>query len=89
MENKNSELFISLIYSFQMQTMMALGKLKNPITEKVETDLQTAQTTIDMLEMIQEKTKNNLSEEESKFLETIIANLKLNYVDEVNKTKNN
>ncbi len=81
-ESKNSQLFISLIYTFQMQTLVALGKLKNPMTEKTETDLFSAQTTIDMLEMLKEKTKNNLNETETKYLEQALADLKLNYVEE-------
>ena len=81
-DSKNSQLFISLIYTFQMQTLVALGKLKNPMTEKTETDLFSAQTTIDMLEMLKEKTKNNLNETETKYLEQALADLKLNYVEE-------
>jgi hypothetical protein len=34
--DKNSQLFLSLIYSFQMQTWMHLGKLKNPVSDKIE-----------------------------------------------------
>ncbi|MFC2093233.1 DUF1844 domain-containing protein [Bacteroidota bacterium] len=86
-DSKNSQLFISLIYTFQMQTLVALGKLKNPMTEKTETDLFSAQTTIDMLEMLKEKTKNNLNETETKYLEQALADLKLNYVEEQAKSE--
>ena len=86
-ESKNSQLFISLVYTFQMQTLVALGKLKNPMTEKTETDLYSAQTTIDMLEMLKEKTKNNLSDTETKYLEQALADLKLNYVEEKAKSE--
>jgi len=61
--NKNTQLFVSLIYTFQMQTLVSLGKLKNPMTEETEKDLTAAQTTIDMIEMLKEKTKNNLNEQ--------------------------
>ena len=86
-DSKNSQLFISLIYTFQMQTLVALGKLKNPMTEKTETDLFSAQTTIDMLEMLKEKTKNNLNETETKYLDQALADLKLNYVEEQTRSK--
>ena len=86
-DSKNSQLFISLVYTFQMQTLVALGKLKNPMTEKTETDLYSAQTTIDMLEMLKEKTKNNLNETETKYLEQALADLKLNYVEEQTRSK--
>ncbi len=83
MENeKLTQLFYSLIYSFQMQTWMSLGKIKNPVTDKIERDLNAAQMTIDIIDMIKEKTKNNLNEQESKFIEQVLADLKLNYVQE-------
>jgi hypothetical protein len=84
-EDKTSQMFFSLIYSFQMQTWMSLGKIKSPVSDKLERDLIAAQTTIDVLDMIQTKTKGNLNEDETKFLEHVIAELKLNYVEETKK----
>jgi hypothetical protein len=83
MENdKYSQLFISLIYTFQMQAMMQMGKLKNPLTEKVERDLDAARLSIDMIEMLSEKTKSNISDDESRFLTQVLSDLRLNYVEE-------
>ncbi len=59
--------------------------MKNPITDKIERDLQQAQISIDILDMLAEKTKGNLSEEESRLLKGILQELKLNYVDESTK----
>ena len=84
-DSKNTQLFVSLIYTFQMQTLVSLGKLKNPITEKTEKDLTAAQTTIDMIEMLKEKTKNNLNEQESKYIDQALSELKLNFVAEQTK----
>ncbi|MEO8665968.1 MAG: DUF1844 domain-containing protein [Ignavibacteria bacterium] len=84
-EEKNKQLFLSLIYSFQMQGMMQLGKLSNPMTNKSERELDGAQVTIDMLDMMKEKTKNNIGDDESRFLSQVIADLKLNYVEERDK----
>ncbi len=81
-EDKNKQLFFSLIYSFQMQTMMQLGKLANPVTGTIEKELDGAQVTIDMLDMLKAKTKGNSSEDEIRFLDQVIADLKLNYVEE-------
>ncbi|HMS33744.1 MAG TPA: DUF1844 domain-containing protein [Ignavibacteria bacterium] len=81
-EDKNKQLFFSLIYSFQMQTMMQLGKLANPVTGTIEKELDGAQVTIDMLDMLKAKTKGNNSEDENRFLDQVIADLKLNYVEE-------
>lgn len=84
-EDKNKQIFLSLVYSFQVQTMMQLGKLTNPVTNKTEIELEGAQMTIDMLDMLKEKTKNNLTDDESRFLEQVIADLKLNFVEEKDK----
>lgn len=84
-EDKNRQLFISLIYSFQMQTMMQLGKLANPVTGKIEKELDGAQVTIDMLDMLRIKTKGNITDEESRLMDQLIADLKLNYVEERDK----
>ncbi|MBS1513652.1 MAG: DUF1844 domain-containing protein [Bacteroidetes bacterium] len=84
-KDKSTQLFFSLVYSFQMQTMMHLGKLKNPVSDKIEKDLMAAQATIDLIEMLSEKTKGNLAEEEKRFLESALSDLKLNYVEESSK----
>jgi hypothetical protein len=84
-KDKSKQMFFSLIYSFQMQTMMHLGKIKNPVSDKIETDLQAAQATIDLIEMLSEKTKGNLAEEEKRFLDSALSDLKLNYVEESSK----
>ena len=84
-DDKNKQLFLSLIYSFQMQTMMQLGKLANPMTGKIEKELDGAQVTIDMLDMLKAKSKGNTTDDESRFLEQVIADLKLNYVEERDK----
>jgi hypothetical protein len=68
-----------------MQTLVSLGKLKNPMTEKTEKDFTAAQTTIDMIEMLKEKTKNNLNEQESKYIDQALSELKLNYIAEQTK----
>lgn len=84
-KDKSTQMFFSLVYSFQMQTMMHLGKIKNPVSDKIETDLPAAQATIDLIEMLSEKTKGNLSDEEKRFVETALSDLKLNYVEESSK----
>jgi enoyl-CoA hydratase/carnithine racemase len=65
--------------------MMAMGKLKNPMTDKIERDLSQAKQSIDILEMIREKTHNNLSPELLRTLEHALTELRLNFVDETNK----
>ena len=84
--DKNDQLFIQLVYLFQSTAMQGMGKIKNPVTDKIEENLEQARQAIDMLEMLKEKTKGNLSEELNKLMESILTNLRLNYVAEANKT---
>lgn len=84
-KERSSQLFISLVYTWQMQAMIQLGKIANPIDGSSQRDLDAAQVTIDILDMLKEKTLNNLNDEEKRFLEQTISDLKLNYVDERNK----
>ena len=86
-EDKNTQLFLYLIGSFEMSAMIAMGKIKNPVTDKAERDLTQAQFSIDILDMLNEKTKNSLSEYELKFLDNVLGQLKLNYIDESQKEK--
>ena len=82
---KNSSLFFSLVMTFQAAAMQQMGKLKNPISDKIERDLQQAQLSIDILDMLEVKTQGNLSEEEIKLLKGLLQELKFNYVDEMSK----
>jgi hypothetical protein len=79
--------FIQLVLMFQTAAMQQMGKIQNPITKKTERDLNQAKFSIDMLEMIQQKTEGNLSENENKFLDHVLFELRMNYVDEVSKDK--
>lgn len=78
-------LFIQLIYSFQNLAMISMGKIANPVTNKIEKKLDQAKSAIDMLRMIKKKTENNLNEQERKLIEQTIFDLQLNYADEVKK----
>src|SRR5437867_3911438 len=84
-QEKNQALFMHLVIMFHTLTMHQLGKIKNPITDKVERDLAAAQGSIDMLDMLKEKTKGNLTSDEDRFLTNLLKELKLNYVDEAGK----
>lgn len=76
------DLFLGLVASLQMSAWMQLGKVMNPVTGKIERDLDGAQQTIDLLGMLQEKTRGNLDAEEDKFLTRLLFDLRLNYVEE-------
>lgn len=74
--------FFELINFLYIICWQSLGKIKNPATEKAEKNLPFAKSIIEIFEMLQVKTKGNLNEEESKTLENILTDLKLNYVNE-------
>ncbi len=85
LKDKHQALFMQLVVMFHSLTMHQLGKIKNPVTDKIERNLPSAQGTIDMLEMLKEKTKGNLDSNEDRFLSELLKELKLNYVDEAGK----
>lgn len=84
-QNFNELLFMQLVMQNQQIAMMSMGKLKHPVSDKIERNLELAKISIDTLDMLKLKTKGNLSTYEEKFLDEVIRELKLNYVDEVNK----
>ncbi|MDZ7821127.1 MAG: DUF1844 domain-containing protein [Candidatus Marinimicrobia bacterium] len=78
---------MGLVYSLTQSAFIGLGKLPDPMSGKIEKNLPQASQTIDLLAALKDKTAGNLEEEEAKFLEKTISELRLNYVDEVNKPK--
>ena len=88
---KNDEKFVPptpdfnfFITTLAIQASIGLGQVANPATNKMEEDLTQAKFVIDTLGMLQEKTKNNLTSEESTLLENLLYELRMVYVD---KTK--
>ncbi len=84
MQNED-QLFTQLCSIFYSSAMVALGKLKNPSTDKIERDLEQARMAIEMLELIKLKTSGNLSSPQNRMLENILTDLRLNFVDESKK----
>ena len=82
---KHAMLFARLVFMLHAAAMQYLGKIKNPVTDKVERDLPSAQGMIDTLEMLESRTKGNLTQEEARMLTQILQELRLNYVDESQK----
>jgi hypothetical protein len=80
-EEMHKILFANLIMMFSASAMQQLGKTVNPMTNKIETDLNGAQMTIDMLEMLQDKTKDNCDDTEKKMINDILSALHLNFVE--------
>ena len=72
--------FKFFVTTLTLQASIALGHMANPTTEKVEEDLAQAKFLIDTLGMLQEKTKNNLAQEETKLLENLLYELRVAYL---------
>lgn len=82
--SKKEKLFMYLVGTFQSSAWIALGKIKNPMTEKSRVNIEQASFYIDLLDMMQEKMKGNLTDYEEQMLINTVSELKLNLIDEKN-----
>ena len=87
LESKLTEqqLFDQLISSLVHSAWVYLGKIKNPMNDKLEKNIDQASVQIDMLDMLFKRMTGNMSEEEDKYLGHVIRELKMNFVEENNK----
>ena len=74
--------FSGIIQMFQMEGFTALGKIAHPMTGKTEKNLEQASFVIDLLAVLQEKTKGNLTDTEARLLDNVLRDLRLNYVSD-------
>jgi len=72
--------FIEFVMMQAQQAAMFLGRIPNPQTGKPEVNLEIARMFIDQLEMIHEKTRGNLTSEESEILTRVLSDLQLSFV---------
>ena len=82
---KEDQLFIHLVNTFVQSAWISLGKVKNPVTDKLDRNLEQASYYIDLLDMLQTKMKGNLSEWEEQYIIHSLSELKLNFIDEQKK----
>ena len=73
--------FIEFVMMHAQNAALFLGQIPNPKTGEGEVNLELAKMFIDQLAMIQEKTKGNLTNEESTVLRNAISNLQMVYVE--------
>jgi hypothetical protein len=83
--NSDDQLFTQLLYIFYSSAMVSMGKLKNPATDKIERNMEQAKQAISILELIKDKTRNNLNDSQQRTIEGLLTELRLNFVDESNK----
>ncbi len=72
--------FVNLIFSLSTSALIQLGEIQDPITRQSAKNLPLAKQTIDLIGMLKEKTKGNLTTEEEKMLENILYDLRIRYV---------
>jgi len=72
--------FSFFITTLGIQVAIAIGEIANPITNKKEENLDQAKYLIDTLDMLKEKSKNNLTKEEQATIDTLLHDFHLRYV---------
>jgi hypothetical protein len=82
-----SQRFIEFVVMHAQNAALFLGQIPNPKTGQGEVNLDLAKMFIDQLAMIQEKTRGNLTSEETTVLRNAISNLQMAYVEVARETK--
>lgn len=85
-EEMMSALFAHMVIHQTNMAMMLLGKVPNPQTGETICDLEAARMFIDQLEMLQIKTKGNLTKEEEALLKQSLMSLQMTFVEAVEKS---
>jgi hypothetical protein len=78
--------FIEFVLMHAQNAALFLGQIPNPKTGEPEVNLDLARMFIDQLAMIQEKTRGNLTSEETKVLSNALSNLQMAYVEVARET---
>lgn len=73
--------FATFLFSLQTAVILQMGLVPDPQTGKREVNLPSAKQTIDIIGMLKEKTKGNLTKEEETLIDKILFDLRMRYVD--------
>ena len=77
--------FSTFVLSLSTQALMHLGEVPSPLSGQVESDVPAAKQMIDLLAMLREKTRGNLSPNEDRLMQDILFDLRMKYVEAVKK----
>lgn len=80
---ERSVIFMDHVSSLILQSMVSLGRVENPLTKKTSKNLKQASILILTLEILQEKTKGNLTEIEQQYINQGIVQLRTEYEKEI------
>jgi hypothetical protein len=72
-----------IISNFAIQALIALGEVANPVTRRQERNLEQAKHAIDLLGILDEKTRGNLTDKEKSYLEGTLYDLRMRYVNQM------
>ena len=79
--------FSNIILSYAVNATIHLGLSPDPSTGQISIDLNRAKDLIDILNVLKEKTENNLTEDEEKIMSETLSNLKSLYVNALDTKK--
>ncbi len=77
--------FSSFLLSLSTSALMHLGEVPDPVTQKVDKNLPLAKQSIDMLGMLKEKTRGNLTADEEKLMDHLLTDLRWRYIREAKR----
>jgi hypothetical protein len=72
--------FINFLFSISTSALIQLGEIEDPVSQQTVKNLPLAKQTIDLIGMLKEKTKGNLTPDEAKLMENILFDLRMRYV---------
>jgi hypothetical protein len=75
----------TFVMSLSTQALMCLGEIPNPLTDKTEMDLDAVREFIDIISMLQEKTRGNVDPAEARLFEKVLYDLRIRFVEKARK----
>lgn len=73
--------FSTFILSLSTSVLVNLGEFPDPITNQNTTNLPVAQQTISIIEILQDKTRGNLTAEEERLIDMVLYDLRMKYIE--------
>ena len=80
--NKEERLFLYLVSTFKTSALIALGEVENPVTKKIDVNLDQASYYINLLSMLQSKARGNMTEYEEQMLINTVSELEMKLIQE-------
>jgi len=79
--------FSSIVFPFYTQALVKLGLIEDPLKNEAAENLDFAKRLIDILDLLKARTQGQLQPDEETFLESCLAQLKMNYMTKANIIK--